>query len=395
MGFFSALLTLALGCSGAPDPVASAAPAPAAPTAAPAPAEGTAGAAPTAGAGAGAASTAGAAVAPAAPVLSASTPAAEGLAPIRIGWQTSWATQGQLAAVLLHTDILAKNGFSGEFSGFTYGGPLNEGALAGGVDVLFTADQPALVLASKAPSWGIIGRLMYNRVGTFVPADSPVKTAKDLAGKRLAVPFGAAAQREAVGAIKSAGLDPAKDVKVVNLGVEEILGLVRAGARDGKWGDTDAAAAWDPTLAEVEHSGRTRTIASSTVTSVVVMNDAYVAAHPGADAKFMTAMTMAYDFYRQNTAQADHWFQQEAKLRFDLSVLGAAAAVEPNLSAKSAAGIRVHLTDKDVAGLTAAGAFMTEAGLLKEPLAVATVIRPVARTAPPAGDATGVTIVRP
>ena len=100
--------------------------------------------------------------------------------PIRIGWQTSWATQGQLVSVLVHTDILEKNGFVGEFKGFAYGAPLNEGALAGAVDALFTADQPALSLAAKVPAWGIVGRLMYNRVGLFVPSTSPVKSAKDL-----------------------------------------------------------------------------------------------------------------------------------------------------------------------------------------------------------------------
>jgi ABC-type nitrate/sulfonate/bicarbonate transport system substrate-binding protein len=337
------------------------------------------------------------AAAPGAPaaVATTSTAGGPGLEPIRIGWQTSWATEGQLTAVLIHTDILAKNGFVGEFSGFTYGGPLNEGALAGAVDVLFTADQPALSLAAKAPSWGIIGRLMYNRVGTFVPPDSPVTAPADLKGKKLVVPFGAAAQREALAAISAAGLDPKADVRVANLGIEEILALARSGSHAGQWGDVDAAAAWDPTFAELETSGRVHTIATSVVTSVVVMNDAYVATHTGADARFLSAMEMAYDYYRQHPAQADRWFQLEARLRFTEPVLTAAAKVEPNLSAKDASGIRVHLTDEDVAGIATASAFMSSAGLLKEPLAVDAVVRPVARVAPAVADASGVTVTRP
>ena len=50
--------------------------------------------------------------------------------------------------------------------------PLNEAALAGEVDVLFTADQPALALCHRDRKWKMIGRLMYNRVGTFVPFSS-------------------------------------------------------------------------------------------------------------------------------------------------------------------------------------------------------------------------------
>ncbi|MDP2314998.1 MAG: ABC transporter substrate-binding protein [Pseudomonadota bacterium] len=343
------LLALAVGCGGTSE-----APTPAAPT-------------------------------PAAPTAPAATPT-----PVRIGWQTTWATQGQLVAVLMHTDILAQNGFVGDFKGFPYGGPLNEGALAGEVDVLFTADQPALSLAAKAPSWGIVGRLMYNRVGTFVPLDSAVQAPKDLRGKRLAVPFGAAAQREALGAIEGAGLDPKADVKVVNLGLEEILGVVRAGATAGKWGEIDAAAAWDPTFAELEVGGQARAIASSTVTSVVVMNDTFVTAHAGADQRFMTAMAMAYEVYRQDPSRADGWFQAETKRTFEPGVLSTAATVEPNLA--PGAALRVHLTDADLAGLTAAGAFMEKAGLLKAPLDVSAVVRPSAKAPPPAGDPTAVAI---
>ncbi len=336
----------------------------------------------------------GASDAPAPTTTGASAPAA--LTPVRIGWQTTWATQGQLVAVLLHTDILERNGFSGDFEGFPYGGPLNEGALAGEVDVVLTADQPALSLAAKAPSWGIVGRLMYNRVGTFVPPDSPVRTPADLRGKRLAVPFGAAAQREAMGALKAAGLDPAVDVKVVNLGLEEIVGVVRAGAPGGRWGDLDAAAAWDPTFAELEAGAHARTIAASVVTSVVLMNDTFAAAHPGAESRFMTALAMAYDVYRADPARADGWFEAEAKRTFAPGVLATAASVEPNLSAASAADIRVHLTEADVAGLVEAGRFMEGAGLLKTPLAVPGVIRPSATVPPPppSGDP-GAVAIRP
>ena len=330
----------------------------------------------------------------AADAVPAPTPAAAGPTPIRIGWQTTWATQGQLVAVLQHTDILEKNGFLPDWKAFTYGGPLNEGALAGAVDVLFTADQPALVLAAKDSSWGIVGRLMYNRVGAFVPADSAVQTAGDLRGKTLAVPFGAAAQREALEGAQAAGLDPAKDLTLVNLGIEEILGVVRAGAKDGRWGTIDAAAAWDPTFAEIERAGGARTIVSSVVTSVVVMDDAFSAHHPGADARFLTALAMAWDVYRADPARADRWFKEDAKLPFEAEVLTVAASVEPNLKGTTA-DIRIHLDDADVAGIVEAGAFMEKAGLLKVPLAVDGVIRPVARAPLAAPVDTTAVVVRP
>jgi len=289
---------------------------------------------------------------------------------VRIGWQTTWATQGQLAMVLQKTDILDNLGFEPEFVGFTYGGPLNEGALAGEVDVIFTADQPAIALMSRSPDWNVVGRLMYNRVGTFVPPDSPVKTPADLKGKTVAIPFGAAAHRETLGALEAAGLDPSEDVKAVNLGIQELVALVGAGSEGGKWGTIDAGSAWDPAYANLEHSGAVRPVASGVVTSVVVMSDTFVGTSPGAEVRFMEAMYIAYDYYRTHTDQVDQWFLESAKLDFEPGVLTLAASVEPNLGVETRDHVRVWLNDEDVANLQEAADFMVEAELLKAPFVV-------------------------
>ncbi len=307
-----------------------------------------------------------------APVQPEAAPAAQ---PLRVGWQTTWATQGQLALVLQRTDILDNLGFDAEFVGFTYGGPLNEGALAGDVDVIFTADQPAIALMSRSPDWSIIGRLMYNRVGTFVPPESPVQSPADLKGRTVAVPFGAAAHRETLAAIEAAGLDPERDVETVNLGIQELVALVGSGASGGRWGAIDAGSAWDPAYANLEHSGSVRSVASGVVTSVVVMRDPYVSDHLGADVRFMEALHLAYDYYRTHREQVDGWFLEAAKLDFDPEVLTLAAGVEPNLSADSRQEIRVALTDEDLSKLQGAADFMLGAGLLKQPLDVARRVR--------------------
>jgi sulfonate transport system substrate-binding protein len=294
-----------------------------------------------------------------------------------VGWQTTWATEGQLAVVLERTGILAEEGFDPTFVGFTYGGPLNEGALAGEVDVLFTADQPAVSLLARAPDMGIISRLMYNRVGTFVPPDSPVHAPADLRGRTVAIPFGAAAHRETLRAIEAAGLDAARDVRTVNLGVQELVALVGAGATDGRWGEVDAGSAWDPAFADLEHGGRVRTVAQAVVTAVAVMDMDYVAAHPGADGRFLTALERAWAWYRDHREQADAWFLEEAKLSFDPEVLAVAASVEPNLDLDQP--VRVALDASDLARLQEAADFMAKADLLPESLQVASRVHQPAR----------------
>ncbi len=51
-----------------------------------------------------------------------------------------------------------------------------------------------------------------------------------LKGKTIALPMGAAAERITVAALKKAGLDPAKDVKILNLDIREQGPLVLGGA---------------------------------------------------------------------------------------------------------------------------------------------------------------------
>ncbi len=303
-------------------------------------------------------------------------PTDDGLQPIRIGWQQTWATQGQLAVILMKTDILEKHGLKGDFKGFSYGGPLNEAALAGAVDVLFTADQPAIALGSRAPDWGIIGRLMQNRVGTVVPPDSPVQSAGDLRDKTVVVPFGAAAHRATIGVLEASGLRAGESVQVQNLGIQEIVALVGAGAVGGRWGSVDAAGAWDPALADLQTSGKVRPIEIQSITSVVVMDDDFSKAHPGVDGRFMAALGEAYAVYRHDPAQADAWFVAESALQFDRAVLTLAASVEPNLDGAGPA--RMTLDNAELEGIQKAAYFMAGAGLLREAVDTKALLRPTA-----------------
>lgn len=286
------------------------------------------------------------------------------LTDIRIGWQVPWATEGQLTQILKNTNILQKNGLKGEFKGFNYGPPLNEAALAGEVDVIFTADQPAATLLSKNPNWVIIGRLMYNRVSLYVPPKSPIKTVADLKDKTVGMPFGAAAQRMALRAEKDAGLDPKKDVNNVNLDIYEQSDLVRD-PNSTKWDNMDALAGFDPTPAIFEEKGLIRTLTVGKVVSVIVMSEDYIKTNPEAPVKFLKAFHAAYDYYRNNRLTADEWFTAESKLTITPKALEIAASIEPNLSVDSANKIRLGFTDEDYDTLQEAADFIFDQSLVK------------------------------
>ena len=286
--------------------------------------------------------------------------AAPARAPLRLGWQTTWATEAQIVGALERGGFLAAQGFDATFVPFAYGAPLNEAALGGAVDVLLTADQPALVLHAKDPQWGVIGRLMVNRVGLLSPQQGGAAAPDALRGRRVAVPFGAAAHRHALATVRGAGLG--SEVELVNLGIEEIGVLAAAGSAGGRWGDIDAVGAWDPTLATLEESGQARVVSLGLAVGLVVMDDRYAAKHPGAPARVLAALSSAIEAVRTDPAAADA-AAIAAGLRASPSALRRAAAVEPNF-APGAGAPRMALNAAELARVREAGAFLVDAGIV-------------------------------
>ena len=285
--------------------------------------------------------------------------------PIRIGWQTTWATQGQIAQTLMHTNVLSKNGLEGSFVGVSYGAPLNEAALADEVDVIFTADQPAAALLARTPDWVIIGRLMFNRVGLYVPPESPIKMVADLKGKTIAMPFGAAAQRVALKAIAETGLDPTQDITAINLDITEQAAVIQKGTLSS-WGDIDAMAGFDPTMAVFETTQTARMLHIGQVTSVIVMSKMYIQKYPEAPTHFLKAFQEASFYYATHVSDANEWFREASQLTFDDTVLTLSASVEPNLNAKVITDIDLQLTPGLIDGLQEAADFVYQMGLAKQ-----------------------------
>jgi ABC-type nitrate/sulfonate/bicarbonate transport system substrate-binding protein len=283
---------------------------------------------------------------------------------IRIGWQVPWATQGQVVQVLKHTDVLDLNGLKAEFKGFNYGGPLNEAALAGDVDALFTADQPAASLLAKGGKYTIVARLMYNRVAIYVPPDSPLRSVADLKGKKIAMPFGAAAQRDALKAIQQAGIDPGKEITAINLDIYEQNNIVQRGSRSS-WGDIDALVGFDPTPAILEFKGLARMLHVGQVVSLVLISDSYLKTHADEARRFLQAFLQAWHYYANHQSQANQWFQEESRLEFEPRVLDLAASVEPNIKAQSIDLLRPTLNQADIETAQSAAKFIHDHGMAK------------------------------
>lgn len=269
--------------------------------------------------------------------------------PIRIGYQTAWVPQAQLAQVLKHTNILEMNGLKGEFKGFNYGGPLNEAALAGEVDVLFVADFPAINLLSKSDKFSIVAHLADFRNGIIIPSESSTQSISDLKGKTLSIPFGSSPHVHVLNFIKDNGLD-LKDFNVKNLDITEQMNILQKGSAKN-WEGADAFATWDPAMAAFEENGKAKILKLFNPVGIVVMSNDFINQNSNAAEKFLESFIESYLYYAKNQTKANGWFIDESKFAYPQAVIDRSVSLEKNLKANNINEISIRLSEEQIAQL--------------------------------------------
>ena len=287
--------------------------------------------------------------------------------PIRLGWQTPWATQGQLVMGLKHTNIPELVDVELEFVGFSYGAPLNQAALARQVDILLTADQPAIALLSRTDDYKVVSRMMYNRTCLYVPEDSPIETIVELEGETVAGPVGAAAERTALRALREAGVD-LETIQFGNIDMGRQATLVAAGAKDGRWGGFDALYGFDPLPAVFEANGLVKMIHCGRVVSVVVASRDMLENRPTELKRFLRAFYLSWYQYAVNPEKMNELFLSDSNLDFTRKALEIAASVEPNRKARKLSEIRLTFAPEDFEIFDEASSFLVGKGVISDPL---------------------------
>jgi ABC-type nitrate/sulfonate/bicarbonate transport system substrate-binding protein len=285
-------------------------------------------------------------------------PAAE---PLRLGWQTPWATQGQLVAVMQKTNIPQLVGLDLSYVGFSYGAPLNRAALAGQVDLLLTADQPAAALVDKGARYRIVARMMYNRTCLYSHPASRVTAIEQLQRARILGPSGAAAERVALKLLSDAKVDASK-IQWGDLDMTGQAALVRAD--QGAWPGVEALYGFDPLPADWQARGKIRMLGCGTVTSFVLASTEVIEGRAETLARFLKAFSLAWGWYAAHPEQANAWFREISGLDIPDAALEESAAVEPNKSAKHLTEINLDVSAKDEAAFAEAAGFLRGKGLI-------------------------------
>ena len=136
-------------------------------------------------------------------------------------------------ALLKAAGLLGKLPFKVTWSDFTSGPPMLQAIGAGSVDFGSVGDAPPVFAAAGGSKIDIVGALKSGPRGAvlLVPKDSPIRSAAQLRGKRIAVAQGSAADYHLLTVLQKAGLTT-RDVTLNYLQPAEALAAFSSGGVD-------------------------------------------------------------------------------------------------------------------------------------------------------------------
>jgi len=174
---------------------------------------------------------------------------------VRIGFQKGSANLLVLKSKGLLDDALGSLGATVTWTEFPAGPPMLEALNAGALDFGTTGAPPPIFAQAAGADLIYAAATTPSPLeeGILVPADSPIQTVADLAGKKVAVAKGSSANAFLALALEKAGLQWG-DVEATYL-----LPADAKAAFDG--GSVDAWAIWDPYAAVAEDTTGARSIA--------------------------------------------------------------------------------------------------------------------------------------
>lgn len=280
---------------------------------------------------------------------------------VTLGYQSLYATGGEVFEVLRHTNIFELNGIKADFKTFTYGGPLGEAAVAGEIDNVYAADAPALRAMARMPGSLVLQRTHDARFAIVAQPDFQGGLA-DLRGKKLSGPFGTTTFPRSVRAIISAGVkEPFKEMTIINQDIAEQVTAMQAKL-------VDAVTTWDPTMQRMieQKIGKVIWMAPRGENmGIQGFSGRWLKANgPEAVNKFLKAWIIATWWASNHMDQAHAWFAQTSRLSPDL--LKIASDFDRNMAKPVSDISKIDLTisDEDIQGTQQVMDFLHDQKLL-------------------------------
>lgn len=146
------------------------------------------------------------------------------------------------------------------WSNFAEGADVVQAYGANSVDIGLMGSAPTAIALSEPLDLPVSVVWIHDVIGSaeaLVARDPAVSDVADLRGRTVAVPFSSTSHYSLLQALRTAGLDPERDVKLINLEPEKMPAAWQAGQIDAAW-------VWDPALSELTRTGHIVTSSAAT-----------------------------------------------------------------------------------------------------------------------------------
>ncbi|TVQ38741.1 MAG: taurine ABC transporter substrate-binding protein [Spirochaetaceae bacterium] len=195
---------------------------------------------------------------------------------------------------------------------FNSGSELNAAVAAGSVDLGLGGSSTTVAAITQGVPAEVIW--IYNIIGDnealVVRADGDVRQVADLAGRRVAAPFGATTHYHLLAALELAGVDP-NSLTILDMSP----GDMRAAWQRG---DIDAGFVWEPTLAAMLELGGRVLITSGELAAqgfltgdIGIVRSGFAERHPELVVRYLKNQMRAVDFIRDDPEQAAQSIAEE------------------------------------------------------------------------------------
>lgn len=291
--------------------------------------------------------------------LVAHTAFAQTATKIRIAYPSGM--NGIYPTTMERAGIARKYGFDPEFTFFQNGPPMMEALASGKLDAVITSLMPVTSFLSRQPGKAvIIAQLGHSSHSLMVDRNSPARTLADLRGKPIAVSFGTDSHLDLLESLKQSGLDPVKDVKLVNTPPNELLLALNQDF-------AEAIVVRQPQSLRMQEQFGARTIRTWPFRFVAIMRADYLKENPEAKARFISALRESVFYASQNHERASAWFGE--RLRIDPKIVRQVANEDPSFyKLKRLQDVSIEITPAFQKILDAWFKESLEFGLIKEPI---------------------------
>ena len=222
---------------------------------------------------------------------------------VRVGYYPGWPCTYQIAQ--------AKGWFEKEmdvkvtFMEFDVPSQIATAMISGDLDLAYSMGSIPFVI-------GVTKEVPYKLVGvavSYLESDncvlrngSGIDYAEDLAGAKVAVPFGSTSHYNLLFTLNKIGIDPA-DLDIYDMAPQDITAAM-------KRGDIDCGCAWEPAVSAMLEDGKllvdnsTKEDWGMKVFDIVVARNSFADENPELVTKFLQVVDQSTDYYRENPEES-------------------------------------------------------------------------------------------